>query len=197
MKEDRRQKAEDRGLKTEGRRRTALRTGFTLIELLTVIAIIAILIALLFPAIKSALTKAETTKAQTAVTGLATAFRAYYTEYGKWPVDNTAAAIRNIDQSMVQLLAGTNITTSPYAGNPRGIVFFEFSQQDTNSVYDGITPCSGCLGDTWKQVYKCRFDVNYINQVQDVSNNTVNAGVIVWSKGPDGISGTKDDLKSW
>ena len=57
--------------------------GFTLIELLTVIVIIVVLMGLLFPTIKIVLQKAEASKAQTAIAGLETAFKAYYTEYGK------------------------------------------------------------------------------------------------------------------
>src|SRR5277367_6597504 len=83
------------------------KSGFTLIELLTVIAIIGVLIALLFPAIKSALGKAETSRAQTAIAGLTTAYKAYYTEYGKWPATiNSASGIMTTTNWMVALLRG-------------------------------------------------------------------------------------------
>src|SRR6266404_2840510 len=82
--------------------------AFTLIELLTVIAIIGVLIALLFPAIRAALLKAEITKAQSAVTGLSGAFRSYYTEYGKWPAAESIANTPTIlvSTKMLGLLKG-------------------------------------------------------------------------------------------
>ena len=88
--------------------------AFTLVELLTVIAIIGILAALLFPAIKSALLKAEATKAQSAIVGLSTAFRSYYTDYGKWPIsDGTANQTYIVDTTFVALLRGVNDTAAP------------------------------------------------------------------------------------
>ena len=183
--------------------------AFTLIELLTVIAIIGVLVALLFPAIKNSLLKAETTKAQTAISGLATAFKSYYTEYGKWPVaDNTTGGGNSnytytVDTNFVALLQGANNTasltggapgTSPSTfapvsssllqGNPRGIRFLEFKQAE-------VDPKVG-LVDPWKGAYYCRFDQSYGNDVADPFNDTgpkptkVNAGFVIWSAGPDG-----------
>ena len=62
--------------------------GFTLIELLTVIAIIGVLAGLLFPAIKSALQKAEIAQAQNDIKSIETAVKAFYVDYGKWPTGN-------------------------------------------------------------------------------------------------------------
>jgi len=55
--------------------------GFTLIELLVVITVIAILMALLFPAFKGVQDQAKRTQAKNDVTQIATAVNAYYTEY--------------------------------------------------------------------------------------------------------------------
>src|SRR5882724_8922947 len=112
--------------------------AFTLIELLTVIAIIGVLIALLFPAIKSALGKAETAKAQTSIAGLATAFKSYYTEYGKWPATTTdPSGIISTTNWMVALLRGEDksgadpaMPNVTYYGNPRKIRFLEMKTQD-------------------------------------------------------------------
>src|SRR5271156_1405291 len=90
--------------------------AFTLIELLAVIGIIALLVALLFPAIKSALIKAEVVRAQSGISNLSTALKAYYTEYGKWPVVDTVTPptvdTYLIDQNFVALLQGVNNTSS-------------------------------------------------------------------------------------
>jgi prepilin-type N-terminal cleavage/methylation domain-containing protein len=185
--------------------------AFTLIELLTVIVIMLVLAALLFPAIKLTLTKGEVIKAQSAAQNLSGAFRAYYTEYGKWPVADTGAANTNItyivDANLVALLQGVNNTTvagltitgstgtsGPFAhnpststlqGNPRGIHFLDFKPTDIDSLGDFVDP--------WKQPYYCRFDISYANSLADPFTGgggsaltNVGLGVLVWSSGPDG-----------
>ena len=64
--------------------------AFTLIELLAVIGIIGILAALLFPAIKLALQKAEIAQAQNDIKNIESAVKSFYVEYGKWPNGNGA-----------------------------------------------------------------------------------------------------------
>jgi len=146
------------------------RRGFTLIELLVVIVIIAILVALLFPAIQTGIQKAENAKAKTAVTGLATAFKAFYTEYGQWPTgygNTTNDVATDINQAS--------------SGNSRGIIFYDFPPKDL----DTSTPANYL--DPWKQRYQVKFDTTYANTIANPisggSPPTISAGVIVWSIG--------------
>src|SRR5688500_1250239 len=59
--------------------------AFTLIELITVIAIIAILMALLFPAMSGAREGARRGKAGTVVRNIVNACKGYASDYGKYP----------------------------------------------------------------------------------------------------------------
>lgn len=59
--------------------------GFTLIELLTVIAIIAILLAILLPHLTGAKDQAKKTEAEAACRGIVAAVLQYKTEYGRLP----------------------------------------------------------------------------------------------------------------
>jgi len=229
---DRKQTTQSRGSATLRNLRVPLgATGraFTLIELLTVIAIIGVLAGLLFPAIKSALQKAEIAKAQQGVSNLQTAFRAYYTEYGKWPVaDTTSNSTYLVDANFVALLQGVNntssvtgstgwngpftptyLSTSALQGNPRGIHFLDFKAADLNP--------GSVFVDPWKQPYYACFDVTYANSILDpftggsVLKTNLNAGVLIWSSGPDNqydnngdsIAGqtasplNADNVKSW
>jgi len=163
--------------------------AFTLIELLTVIAIIALLAGLLFPAIKNSMLKSEITKSQVQISNLQTAFKSYYTEYGKWPirldlvVDPAAIAHSNytyiVDTNFVALLQGfdntasittyqdgyppstlpTHVNSSILQGNPRHIPFLELKKAEVDPVLGYLDP--------WKQPYFCRFDVSYVNEVTD------------------------------
>src|SRR5947209_9383075 len=72
--------------------RISRRSGFTLIELLIVIAIIAILMGLLFPAFRGVQDQAKKTQAKNDLTQIVTAVNAFYTEYGKYPSSATSDA---------------------------------------------------------------------------------------------------------
>ncbi len=75
----------------------AQRRGFTLIEVLTVIAIIAVLMALLIPTVEMAKRQGERTAAKHDVTQLVTAVKAFYNDYGVYPTDPSLAGHPGVD----------------------------------------------------------------------------------------------------
>lgn len=96
--------------------------GFTLLELLAVIAILGMLFAILFPAIAGVKMKAKIKKAETEVKSLATAIRAYHTEYTRWPVNpNAGGTWSNNNQQVLECLVGA------HTNNSRRITFIELT----------------------------------------------------------------------
>src|SRR5271163_509313 len=73
------------------------RSGFTLIELLTVIAIIAILMGLLLPALNAAKNAAKKASAKNDLTQMTTAVKAFYTDYGTYPIDPAIETGTSVD----------------------------------------------------------------------------------------------------
>ena len=172
-------------------RRPAFDRGFTLIELLTVIAIIAILMGLLFPAVNAVKEAARKAEAKNACAGIVAAVKWYNTEYGKYPpivVADSSGAPPSTDDIIVgdpdcpkvkgdnNLLFNTLRAISKGANdkdvlNPRKIIFFE-----GKSVSDASTPRSGfieksdndkygCFFDPWGKQYNVIIDSNYDNQI--------------------------------
>jgi type II secretion system protein G len=129
--------------------------GFTLIELLIVIAIIGILMALLFPAVGSAIDAARRAQAKNDVTQIATAITAYETEYGRLPGSNSSESGAPVDKTLVETLTAQNTND-----NPRKITFIEINawkkgKSGTNS--------SGVFLDPWGGQYYVALDYNYDN----------------------------------
>lgn len=160
--------------------------GFTLIELLVVIAIIAILAALLFPAITGVLKKGKTTTAQTEVKSIESALNAYYTDYGKFPKDNgvnndAVYGMGNDNKDIINALRGLDATL-----NPRKINYLEVA---TKSLDAG-----GNMVDPWSAQYKIAVNTDFDQTVEKGVTNLSGRNVAVWS---DGLPGENTPIKSW
>ena len=184
--------------------------AFTLIELFTVMAVIAILVGLLFPAFTSVMERARKTQAKNDLTQIVTAVNAYYTEYGKYPLATDDSIITN-NAALMNVLRATDTTN-----NPRQIVFISPPNvKDTANPRSGIgsdgqyyDPWGPTAGKPESGIYHLRIDGNYDNQITNpytadtgAGPGTLTIGVIAWSLGKGGVQGTNfnasDDVISW
>lgn len=199
------------------------RSAFTLVELLTVIAIIAVLMGILFPTIGAAIESAKKTQAKNDELQIVNAVKAYYTEYGKYPVLSTEqgtdkefkAGGTSTDNLLNVLRAngqGRDNPTGPDNLNPRRIVFLEVPnvKVDTAGKRKNGVGGDGIFYDPWGNAYSIKIDSNYDNNLTNpyTSNagpTTLNTGAIAWSIGRDSKGGSgdkstgdqKDDVISW
>lgn len=170
------------------------REGFTLIELLVVIGIIAILAAILTPAIQSLFKKGERVTAQGDVIKIVNAWKSYYNEYGRWPEQ----AMENIATGQAMNAYFVSILTARYfenqKDNPKNVKFMEVTAEQLSSS-------TNIFMDPWGKPYCVMFDTNYSGRIERQSLPAVYDTVIAWSAGPDSLTAvaadTKDDVKSW
>lgn len=198
--------------------------AFTLIELLVVISIIAILIGLLFPALRGLQDQAKRAQAKNEVSQIVTAVNAFYTEYGKYPLVTDDAPIANTADLFYTLRAVASGANAPVNGvpaiNPRAIVFISPPDvKDAASPRSGIGTTTG-VGqwyDPWGTTYKVAIDGTYDNQIANpygaaggAGADPLRQGVIAWSWGSDQTLGNNgnniykttagvqsDDVISW
>ncbi|MCE9610227.1 MAG: type II secretion system GspH family protein [Chthoniobacter sp.] len=197
--------------------------AFTLVELLTVIAIIAILMGLLFPALNNAKDQARKTEARSACMGILAAVKAYNTEYNKYPypltgtapataadviagdttVGGAAGGNENLFNTLRAKSAGTNAN---HVLNPRRISFFEGKDATSATAPKGgfVTTGSsaGAFFDPWGAQYCVAIDLDYDNQLTtlpytDFKTTTTypQTGVGVYSLGKDGKLGVGGKFK--
>jgi prepilin-type N-terminal cleavage/methylation domain-containing protein len=189
--------------------------AFTLVELLTVIAIIAILMGLLFPAISTVKEQARKAQAKNDCVGIVAAVKAYFTEYGKYPSTSTTTPTAdttvggettNNNADLFYTLrardAGINAT---HKMNPRRIVFFEGKSVTNPDVPKaGFVDAAGkgvagAFYDPWGTQYGVCIDYDYDNQIKvnytDFSTNYPQVGCGAYSLGKDQKLGNNGDGK--
>jgi prepilin-type N-terminal cleavage/methylation domain-containing protein len=104
--------------------------GFTLIELIVVIGVIAILIAILFPAVSGMRERARAREAEVTQKALENAIRAYRAEYGCWPGPNPDVTCVYTHAAQVNIIRYLLSTST--GENPHKIPFWETSGVVTN-----------------------------------------------------------------
>jgi prepilin-type N-terminal cleavage/methylation domain-containing protein len=176
------------------------RSGFTLIELLTVIAIIAILMGLLLPALNAAKNAAKKSQAKNDLTQFVTAVKAFYTDYGVYPIDPSSqagvpkdveygASGETHNQDIVNVLrADTNPSDTLVSGstaisvNTREVVYLDVPLvKDNSSPKNGLSGAStqgpyndgkgGDWYDPWGAPYIVAIDGNYDGYIQPTGSS--------------------------
>jgi prepilin-type N-terminal cleavage/methylation domain-containing protein len=167
--------------------------AFTLIEMLVVIAIIATLVSLLFPAIVMAREAQRRGAAKNDAMQILAAMNAYYAEYGKMPdlgtppkpggnpdvivgesIVGSVTSNRDLFDVLRALDRGANAN---HAQNPRKIPFFAgHPASDADHPRSGFcdrpsadgsnASAVGCYFDPWGQQYNIILDTNYDFRIQ-------------------------------
>jgi prepilin-type N-terminal cleavage/methylation domain-containing protein len=190
--------------------------AFTLIELLVVIAIIAVLAGLAFPVMSGVMDRAKKVQAKNDTVQIVTAVNAYYTEYGRYPVNvaagNTAdasfgpgaappGATAYGDNSVILNVLRSNTRGSDAAAvaslNPRQVVFLSLPEvKQTSNPRAGVTSPGGVFYDPWGSQYQVLIDANYDNELTNpysansgAGSANLQAGAIGWSVGKNGALG--------
>lgn len=170
---------------------TKAANAFTLIELLVVIAIIAILISLLFPAFAAVREQARKVAAHNDETQIVAAVKAYYVEYGKYPVSSTSSTATDTyfgnsstpptgstgytNDVLFDVLRNNTASTANSSTvatlNPRGISFLDVPTVHSNGQpVSGVVPNTatssttskvGAWYDPWGSQYNVLIDSNY------------------------------------
>lgn len=195
-----------------------LQRAFTLVELLTVIAIIAILMGLLLPAIAIMVDRAHKADATHSCMAIVNAVRAYQTEYGKYPQalstppampadvivgdTSTGGATAGNEHLFDVLRAIPNGTNASHALNPRKVVFFEGrSAKDPTAPKNGFAT-SGAFFDPWGAQYCVALDMDNDSQLTTLPYLDFNGatkgprtGAAAYSLGKDGKLGLNGNLR--
>jgi len=116
--------------------------GFTMLELIVVMGVIAILVAIMFPAIAGMREKARSKEADVTKKALENAIRAYRAEYGYWPGPNpdvysiyTNSTQLNVIQYLLSTSTAENPSKIPFWETP-GVVTNTFTKQPFSIIID-------------------------------------------------------------
>lgn len=186
--------------------RSRTRSGFTLIELLTVIAIVGILAAALFPAINAVKRKAKISTGQTTFQQWCAGVTRYKSVYGFYPNIGSGYVTATDSLHKLETGAGLNFVKALYGKNPSGSPlsgtatgerakfnrnaeeFCAFAKEDYE-LFDSSVNTSGKLMDKFGNInIRVIFDTDGNGTIKSISTplpDDLSAG-----KNPNGIDST-------
>jgi general secretion pathway protein G len=159
------------------------RQGFTLIELLVVMGIIALLAAIVFPAIGSALKRGKTATAQTEIKSIENALNGYFTDYGRFPRysgdrDVVLGETARPNNQIIPALRGLDNER-----NPRRINYLEVAEKSLDA--------DGNMVDPWGVQYKIALNTDFDQMLNAGITNLPGRKIAVWS------DGSGELIRSW
>lgn len=175
--------------------------GYSQIGLIAIFALCFPLVARFHP-IPSAV-KEHTTR--TVCYDLKKAIERFRREYERYPVNSADAGggtVYRSDSEMMRVLMGSEELQGGEL-NPRSILFFSHDEANLQLPERMRYKGSGPFRDIWGQEYFILLDSDGDSAVSvpkgdfPDSGKLIPQGVLVWSAGPDGVSGTGDDVKGW
>jgi prepilin-type N-terminal cleavage/methylation domain-containing protein len=184
--------------------------AFTLIELLVVIVIIAVLAGVAFPVFQGVQVRAKKLQAKNDITQIVTAVNAYYTEYGKYPIDTSGGGTpadvifdSSNNEKLFDVL--TNNTTSAANAslvallNPRQVTFTSPPYvRDADNPRSGIATKTvggiriGEFVDPWGGPYVVAIDGDYTGLVQ--VGTALKYSDIAYATDTDGLSAIRSGV---
>ncbi len=177
-----------------------MKRGFTLIEMVVVLAVIAILAAILIPAVEKNIEDAKIARANNEVQVIAAAMTSFYKDTGRWPTWNgssgTSNGIHLLYSSQGDVPDG-NDSLPGDGGWPWRTVWWAnpsqeidtFENQLISNSLGGISSYSTTGENAWKGPYLTTVKPDpwgdyYASNVSGFWYDR-NAAVMVWSAGPD------------
>lgn len=159
--------------------------------------LLPILVAAGFAAGGSAITKARKVTTLSTAVAIESALGNCMMEYGSLPAQGTedTTLATDKDTKLLEVLLGLEGSL-----NTRGIRFLvvkEGKDKKDGLVYSADGSHVAGLYDPWGGAYHVRLDLD-ADKTLHVHGTSLNGKrIAVWSNGPDGQSGTADDIKSW
>jgi type II secretion system protein G len=160
-----------------------VKRSFTLIELLIVIAIIAVLAALLMPAMMGTRTEVKKTTTKMLIKKIELACMEYKNDWGVYPTEENDGSTGNLAAVLINY-------TGALPGGSRG-PYLDRETSDYLESTDKIT-------DLWQN------ELWYDNQTTGIWDGAADRNTTtfdIWSNGPDGVEdnpvGNVDDIGNW